>query len=422
MCKFDSSHKSLLDLDDMVLLKIVNHLRLNDVISLGETCKRFANLTHHHLRKRCTTVRWSKHNRHSMRLSESDIIFRNIGEHIRSIDLEMWNEIEFRKILVTLGNECNFLQSLSLHSIRMTSNDRIIGLREQRVSLMFARLEQFTLKECSWTGWCPLELFLDGNSTLEQLTLIDCCPQNENVYKLSLKAFRSLRELHLIQCRGLLTSAELQRCFECNKIVNLSLTNFTTELFVPHLISQLGDYVESLTIDCYNESIDSNQMQKLKRLKKLRILSSNRNNVDKLISRLGIGIEELEVVGILITEPFMEHLESFHRLRHLSFERCSNAISDEFFKMIPKILPNLQHLTYTYGTIRDCDIVHMFRLMPKLKYLSLFGCNPLISDTYMSIVDILMKDLRRPKLKFIPPQMESLKYLMSLDSFRSVLC
>lgn len=415
--RFDTTFKSLLCLDDMVLLIITNQLNVSDLINLGKTCKRFAYLTQHYFKKHYAIVRWRK-NRNAIELHESSNIFRHIGKYLRTINLAFWSDIEFHKILLTLATECTHLNSITLDSIRMNSSRNVC---DSAVSSMFSKLKQFVLKGCYWTGWCPLELFFGKNSTLEHLSIIDCCPKNENIYKFQLKDFQGLKELNMVECRNLLTPAELQRCFENNDINILSMTNVgNVSLFEPHLINTLCNSVESLTLD-YHSEINFDQLLRLTKLKKLRLMCQERNNVDEFISKLNPGIEELEVTNIFITMAMMESLKTFKRLRCLSFERCSNSISDEFFLILPTILPNLQRLVYTYSVVTDCDIIQMFKLMPKLTYFSLFGCNALATDTYIEIVKILTEDSQRLKLKFIPPQLESLNCLKIFENFKRVL-
>lgn len=418
MNELDTSFKSLFSLDDMVLHKIATHLNVSDLVNLGKTCKRFTYLTQYHFEKHYSSIRWIK-NRNA-KLCASNEIVRYIGKHIRTINLAAWSDYELCKILVTIGTECGHLESLTLHSVRMNGPHQICD--HPVVGLMFSKLKVFRLKDCYWTGWRPMEMFHDKNSTLERLSIKDCCTYPESVYKLELKKFQALKELQLVECRKLLSTVELQRCFENNNITTLSLTNVANiNLFDPHIIDPLCSSIEHLTID-YHGPFDFNQLLRLTKLKKMRILSKELSDIDELISRLNPEIEELEVSNVAITNSMLVNFNSFQRLRHLRFEKCFNSIPKDFFRILPTILPNLQHLAYTYSAVTDCDILHMFRLLPKLKHLNLFGCNALVTDTYMKIVDILVNDLHRPKLKFIPPQLGSLNGLTTLDRFRSVLC
>lgn len=412
--RLDKTSKSLLCLDDMVLLKITDQLNVSDLIHLGQTCKRFEYLTQQHFEKHCAIVRWRK-NRNAIELRESSEIFRHIGKYLQTIHLAVWSDIEFHKILLILAGECSHLKSITLEDVRMNSS---LKVSDFVVSSMFRKLKQFVLKGCYWTGRCPLEIFFGNNSTLEQLSIIDCCPCD----KLKLKGFQALKELHIVNCPNSLSPVELQRCFENNSLNILSMTNVgNVNLFEPHLINSLCNSVESLTLD-YHSEIDFDQLLRLKNLKKLRLLCQERSHVDEFISRLNPGIEELEVTNIFITTAIMESLKTFKRLSFLSFERCSNSIPAEFFLILPTILPNLQRLVYTYNVVTDCDIIRIFKLMPKLTYFSLFGCSTLATDTYVEIVKILTEDSQRLKLKFIPPQLESMKCLMISENFKRVLC
>lgn len=415
MPEFETPSATLLSLDDMVLLEILNHLIVVDLVSLGKTCRRLAYVTQCHLAKHYSIVTW-KRNFKAMKLGESTTIFRSIGKHIRKIRLALWSDLELYKILVTLGNECSQLVSLTLDSVR-------VGITDPHPALlsMFSKLKQLVLNECSWTVQCPIQIFFGENSTLEELSLIDCCKYNPNSCKLQLKEFRALKVLRLENCQSLLTIAELKRCFENNNIRVLSLTHFDSYANLMQLINSLCNSLESLTLT-YGSNLRSYQLSKLVKLKQIRILCSSTHNVDDLIKSLHVGIEELEFVNVYITGEMMKHFESFTKLRHLSFERCTNSIKSDFFLILPTILPNLQHLVYTYSVVKDCDVIYMFRLLQHLKYLNLFGCNTLAMVTYLEIVDILTKDMQRKKLKFVPPQLESLQCLKNTDSFKKVLC
>lgn len=416
MGKLDTTttFKSLQSLDDVVLLKITNYLRVGDLINLGKTCKRFKNFTQHHFEKNCSSVRW-QNNRNAMKLSESRQILRNIGKYLQTINLAIWSDIEFSKILLTLGSECSHLNSITLDSVRMNCS---LNTLDPVVRSMFSKLKQFVLKRCYWTGcvWCPLEIFFGENFTLEQLSIIDCIGSQ----KLKLSGFQALKEILLVECRDLFSSVELQRCLENNEISTLSLTDVgTVNPFEPRLVNALFNSIESLTLDYHSET-NFNILLRLRKLKRFRLQSNELYNVDELIAKLNPAIEELEVSNILITKTLLESLNSFKKLWHLSFERCSNPISDEFFSILPNIVPNLRHLIYTKNIVRDSEIVHMLRLMPKLAYLSLIGCNTLSIDTYLEILDILTKDSLRPKLRIIPfVRIESVK---SFLNFNNVLC
>lgn len=169
--KMDSTHRSLLSLDDMVLLKIVNHLYLCDIINIGETCKRLEYLTQKHFEIHYSTVRWRMNYGNSIKLCESSRLLKHIGRHVRTVNLESWSDLEFYKILVIIANECTHLKTLTLDSIRM---NRPLSICDPLVEEMFNKLKTFVFRGCFWTGWCPLQIFFGENSTLEQLSLIDC--------------------------------------------------------------------------------------------------------------------------------------------------------------------------------------------------------------------------------------------------------
>lgn len=415
MSEFNTPTATLLSLDDMVLLKILNQLIVIDLVNLGKTCRRLASVTQRQFEKHYSTVTWKK-NFKAMKLSDSTTIFGSIGKYIRKIRLAMWSDLELYKILVTLGNECSQLSSLTLDSVRMSIIDPHPAL-----VLMFSKLKQFVLNECSWTVQCPLQIFFGENSTLEELSLKDCCEYNPNSCKLRLNEFRALKVLRLESCKSLLTTVELKRCFENNNISTLSLTHFDYNINLVQLINSLYNSLESLTLT-YGCNFRSYQLSRLEKLKKIRILCISTSNVDDLIKNLPGGIEELEFENVYITAEMTGHFKSFPDLRHLSFERCHNSIKSDFFTILPTILPNLQHLAYTYGVVKDCDVIHLFRSLSHLKYLSLLGCNKLATVTFLEIVDILINDLRRTKLKFVPPQLASLQCLRNMDNVRKVLC
>ncbi|KAJ6635598.1 hypothetical protein Bhyg_14184 [Pseudolycoriella hygida] len=412
------STASILCLDDMVLLQIATSLNIDDLINLGNTCKRFKYLAHYHLERRYRSVRWRK-NGNAMKLCHARNIFPFIGKHLKAINLAYWSDHEVHKVLTLLATNCRLLDSITLDSIRM--NRPFESDDSAMLSSMFKKLKQFSLKRCRWSGWCPLQRFFGENSTLEQLSIIDCCENDEIIYKMRLSGFTGLKELHLMECRNLLSAVQLQRCFENNDINILSFTNAcTVNIFEQHLIRSLYTSVQSLTLNFYH-GINFNQLQRLKSLKNLRLICDDLNNVDKFVSSVNPEIEQLEVVKIVITETFIEWLGTCTKLSHLTFESCYNSIGKEFFTALPKIQPNLKQLAYTYAIVTDYAIISMFKSLPTLRYLSLLGCNNLKTDTYVQMMEILTEDLRRPKLKFIPPQFESLKHLKKSEMFQKVI-
>lgn len=408
--------KSLLSLDDMVLFKIVNHLTVNALINLGETCKRLEYITQQQFEKHYSNVRWRKNCRNNVKLCESREMFRHIGKHVKTINLVIWSDLEFYEMMVIIGKECTRLDTLSLDSIRM---NRPIEICDPLINVMFSKLKRFVLNGCYWNGWCPLRTFFGENSTLERLSIIDCCGYNEK-YKLHLSGFCGLKYLRLLDCQNLLSSVELQRCFENNNIDTLWFCNVgSLNIFQKHIVDALPE-VESLTLN-YNSQIDLEQLVRFTKLKKLRLYCHVLSDVNELLSKLSADIEELEVTNCFITKPVMEILKKFKSLTHLSFKSGVNSISGEFFRILPTILPNLRQLVYTYNVVEDDDFIHMFRLMPKLSHLSMFGCKSLTIDTYLKMVDILTKDLLRPKLQFIPAQLDTWKSLKNVENVKKVM-
>lgn len=412
-----ASCKSLLSLDDMVLFKIISHLTISTLINVGETCKRLAYITQQQFKNHYSSVRWSKNCRNAVKLGESRKMFSHIGRHIQIMNLAIWSDLEFYEVLVILAHECTSLETLILDSIRI---NRPVEICHPSIDVMFNKLKRFVLNGCFWSGWCPLKTFFNETSTLEELCIVGYNSYNGD-YKLYLSGFRTLKDLQLLDCQYLLTSAELQRCFENNNINTLSLCNISNlNIFEIHIIDALFDKVESLTLD-YNSQIDLDQLVRLTKLKNIRLLCRVASDVHELLSKLSADIEKLEVTNIFITKSIIEVLKKFKNLTHLSFEGGVNSISGEFFTILPTILPNLQQLVYTYNVVTDYEFIHMFSLMPKLRYLSLFGCKPLAIDTYLKIVDILIQDTLRPKLKFIPPQLETFKSLNNLENIKRVM-
>lgn len=246
-----------------------------------------------------------------------------------------------------------------------------------------------------------------------------CCAYNGNSFQFQLTGFRALEDVQLLDCRNLVKQAQLQRCFENNNINSLSVTNIgNVNLFEQRLIDGLFNSVESLSLE-YSSQTDFSQLMRLTKLKKLRLHCQVRCDVEKCLPNINPDIEQLEVKNIFITKSMLQALKTFTKLRRLSFE--DGSVSSEFFKILPTVSPNLEQLIYTYNVVNDDDFIHMFKLMPKLKHLSLFGCNLLANKTYVEMVEILTKDSKRPKLKFIPPQLESLKSFKILENVKRVM-
>lgn len=409
---------SLLSLDDMVLLKIMKHLGIADLTNVAETCTRLERLTDDHFGKYHSCVNWINYrNREgtTIKPSESERVFKKIGKHVTTIKLSMWADFEFYEILVILAQQCRKIDTLILESVRMS---RPLTLCDPLICQMFSKLKRFVLSGCFWMGWCPLDIFFGNNSTLEDLSVINCCAHNGYGYRLHMAGFRSLQKLRLISCRNVVTEVELMACFHNNDIKCLVMRDIgSVNIFLENVIDGLCKSIEILSID-FCKDIDPDQVFRLKSLKALRLHCNVFSDVDRLLLRLSSDnlVEELVVTKILISNSTIDALKNFKKLIRLRFDYSINSVPRQFFRSLPKILPELQQLVYSNSSIRDEDIVHMFKLMPTLNGLNLLGCNSLATKTYLEMAQILVNDLQRPKLELITPQVETMKSLRAIAS------
>lgn len=414
----DNAGKSLLDFDDLVLSKIMKNLTIIDLANLGETCTRLQNLTQDHFAKYHSSVSWMNYRDekgNTILPSECERVFKHIGKHVRSIKLTLWADFEFYEILVILAQQCRQIESLFLDSIRMS---RPLTLCDPLISLLFSKLKRFVLTGCFWMGWCPLDIFFGYNSTLEDLSVINCCAYNGYGYRLQLGGFTALKQLRLLRCRNVITEKELQVCFEQNSIESLVLCDIgNVNIFLENVIDGLCDTVDDLSLD-FSDEINADQLLRLKKLRALRLHCRVCSDVDSLLQKLGADnqIEELVITKMLISSETIEALKNFTKLTRLRLDQTINSVPRQFFRALPKILPQLEHFVYAYSTIRDEDIIFMVKSMRKLNRLSFFGCNPLAEKTYQEMAQILANDWQRPKLELIPPKFETLKSLEALRS------
>lgn len=414
----DLATNSLLSLDDMVLFKIMKNLSIVDLTNVAETCTRLERLTSEHFGKHHSCVNWINYRNsegNTIKPSESERVFKQIGRHVKTVKLSMWADFEFYEILVILAQECKKIDTLILDSVRMS---RPLTLCDPLICLMFSKLKRFVLCGCYWMGWCPLDIFFGNNSTLEDLSVINCCAYNGNGYRLQMAGFRSLKKLRLIRCRNVVTEVELLVCFQNNDIKCLVIRDIgSVNIFLENVIDVLCSSIEVLSVD-YCKEINSDQLVRLKNLKSLRLHSRVFSDIDRLLLKLSSDnlIEELVVTQILISSLTIDALKNFKKLTRLRLDHSINSVPRQFFRNLPKILPELQEFVYSYSSIRDEDIIYMFRLLPKLNRLSLLGCNSLATKTYLEIVQVLSNDWQRPKLELITPKVETMKSLQAITS------
>lgn len=412
---------SLLIFDDMVLTKIMKKLTIVDLANLGETCKRLERLTQRHFGKYHTNVSWVSY-RHplgnTVRPAECERIFGHIGKHIKSMKLSLWADFEFYEILVIIATHCRQMDCLILESIRLS---RPLTLCDPLISTMFAKLKRFVLNGCFWMGWCPLDIFFGLNSTLKDLSVINCCAITDYGYRLELGGFESLKLLRLVRCRNVISEAELEACFRNNKIKYLIINDIgNVNLFLENVIDSICDTVIDLTIDFFND-MNVDQLLRLKKLKALRIHCRVCSDVDDLLIKLSSDniIEELVITRISVSNKTIEALQNFRKLTRLRFDHSTNTVPRQFFRSLPTILPQLEQFVYAFSSIRDEDIVFMFKYMPNLNRLSLYGCNELATKTYIEIIEILTNDWQRPKLELIPPKVVTSNSLQAIKRAKS---
>lgn len=414
----DYSVKSLLSLNNMVLLKIMKNLSIYDITKMAETCVRLNNLADEHFKQNYGSISWvNDYEGRKINLSEFKRVWKRFGIHVKTAELSLWDDNEFFELLLILAKYCKNVDSISLNGIHMTSS---FLFDVPLIISMFAQLKRFVMIRCFWTLWCPLSFFFRDDSSLEQLSIIKCCCDNRESYQLQLASFCKLKELNVLHCENVFTNFELKECFENNNITSLTLSNVNKiNFFDSDLIESLVDTLETLTIDYSNSNFD--HLLRLNKLKILRIHCRTLNNIDGQLLKFQANkvLEELELSRIIISKETIQSLENFKSLTSLRFNSCKNTVQDEFFTSLPLIFPQLIQFVYAFSKIKDENILCVTKLMPKLMRLSLFGCNALATETYSKIEKIVINDWHRPKLELIPPKFESLKAFEDIKSLKN---
>lgn len=347
-------------------------------------------------------------------------MFKHFGKHFKTVELSTWLDEEFYETLVILAHNCKQLETLILLGVIMSD---MYLFDDKSIMLLFSKLKRFELDTCYWTLWCPLNLFFGENSTLEKLSIRRCKFNRGYNSKLQLNGFEALKDLQLIHCRNVVSEVELEECCRYNNITNLVISdvNNITPLGT-YLVDALFDKLESFSID-FSIDLNADQLDKFEKLKILRIRCREESDVDQFLLRLGSNnlIEELEIKKFKISIATITALRNFKNLKRLRFDHSNNAVTEQFFQELPKILPQLEVLVYTHSKIADSDIVYMFRLMPKLRRLSVFGCNPLADETFIEMEKILIDDWQRPELQLIPPKLETFRLLKHIHIFTKIV-
>lgn len=416
----DEIEKSLLDFDDLVLAKIMTHLNVMDLTNLGETCMRLEKLTQEHSAKYHTSVSLIKnHNTSISNSHEMERVFKHIGKHVKILKLGLWAHLEVYDILVIVAQQCIRMETLILEALRLSSP---LALSDPLINDMFRKLKRFVLCGCHWVGWCPIDIFFGDNSTLEELSIINCGAYHGTNYRMQLDGFRSLQNLRVSRCRNVVTEHELALCFKSNNIRTLVLNDIGyVNIFFDNVIDGLYNTLEEI---CFEYVIEMNldQISRLKKLKIVRLHCEVSTAVDKLLLTLSEAneIEELVLSQILISSKTMDAMKNFKKLERLKIDRCVNSIPRQFFRNLPKILPQLSQFVYARSSIRDEDVIYFVKFMTKLKSLSFIGCNSLATKTYLEMVRILAEDWQRPKpLEFRPPTLPTSAILDAIKGGRN---
>lgn len=406
---------TLLNFDDMVLTKIIKNLGVEALTNLGDTCVRLANVADDYFKANYRSLNLSKNGGRGMQASKSERVWEKFGKHVTTVELSNWEDIEFSDVLEIIAKNCTNLEALTLDSINIPlaniSTDPL-------VMSMFAKLKRFSMFACIWSSWCPLNYFFGENSSLEQLSIIKCFCDSGESYHLQLAGFSALTKLNVQHCKNVLTNLELEDCFKNNKITSLALNDvIIIKLFESRLIDELVDTLVSLTVDYGDFNFE--QLLRLHKLKILRLHCRQLTNIDHQLQMFGgnNSIAVLEFSQIIISKVTIQSLHIFKCLTNLRFNTCRNVVSDEFFESLPRMFPRLLQFVYAYGKIEDKNILYIVRLLPKLKRLSLFGCNELTTATYLEMDKILHNDWKRLKLQFIPPKfakLDALSYIKSV--------
>lgn len=394
-------HKKLLTLNSDCLLKIFEHMKLNDVCNVAQTCTSLYNLAKYHFRLRYKHLDFAQLIDEGALLTDDvKTLLRIFGDQIRSLNIsrDLFTDAEnavSSKLLLLVNQYCrHIVKDLTLDGFDIDPN--VIG----SISSLFDGLESLSFTDCYMydVNWCPsnnlkvlklnaigaswLEWWSTDLSKLEELYLNDLDIFEDSLNNL-LNSTRVLKRCSIVKCYDI--STEIFRCLPAMK--------------------DLEDFEFQMNLRTHNEERFRRNLMHLSSIKKLKSLklNCNRMSVLPLLQQFvqdGIGIEYLELADGIFDGDTAICIGQLKAVKVLRLNNMINFVESHISPMTKKLHLLEEFHLKTDSKISQFRIKEILRESSSLTSLKVDVLNfTLHVDTYKFILSIVKSRIERKQLQ-----------------------
>lgn len=384
----------LIDLNNALLAKISDHLYIDDLCSVANTCTRFEKIAMEIFSSKFNKIKWCAGDTNAMN------VFKQFGHLITSLDVDVTEPQN--DLLEFIAETCNYnLLHLSLW-MQYDDTIRLTERTKMKLKLLFSQLNRLDFYcQQLFDLETTMELFA---SCLELKSLTLNCMTETN-YELNriIVQFPKLEELmfhlnqsindngfeHLLAFNPNIKKLYLDEC------TNLSAS--AVEIIVRYLPN-----LEELSLGFLLQKVNTQELRllgELKHLKSLNIILGPALPLINVIYESGIQIECLMLWYVAANDVLIERLSNMKSLKNLTIsgnEHVINFIKDDHLELLAMNLPDLNVIRLGYSDQITIDGLKHFLLNAKnLTHLALTNIK---NVTTANKCDLLNCVAQRPNL------------------------
>lgn len=393
----------ILDLNDDVLCETFRHLNALDLTVVADVCSAFKRNALAEFSKRykfkCVPVGYHANwMRDSIYVWKIDHLLRNFGSLIRSLDIFCTGWFEQRKIMENIVRYFGAtLTELKLVDIEFT--DDVVP----KLQPLLSQLQKFTLGECRWESNASASEMLSWCSEMQALELI----RNKTWPFTTVNTFSKLKSFTIIGYSQLQNTSIEIFLDENPQLRNITISSCDRISY--QIIQSIGKYVPQIeTLDLYihyrlanglfadssDFIVNAEYLNRLSALKSLEIncqFESFSSVMSELV-RAGISLESLRLLSLTVDRELIDGIIEMKKLKVIKMTSCRNLESSD----VIKIVKNLSEITNLYMEVNllPTDVMEIIEYAPKMRrcFLNTYergSTHKIDENMYMKILDVV---------------------------------
>lgn len=384
-----ASNTNLLDLNDDCLTRIFEHLSVDDLLAVADTCSHFRTISANAFRAQHRRFKINTQNHSDDSLSK---VFQYFGQEITDLNVSMHNAtLKKRRMMLELVlTHCeDKLESVRLH--RFQVDTPIL----HKLTQLFVRTKKLCLENCHIEIPSDVCLFPQCQSLIK-LKISKC--SNFDMQYLNGVCFPNLESFTyndtILENKYFESSALLQQFLrQHTQLTKISINGYLNNYYtILPIIGQCCSQLERLYINAkcdtledrqYNELIQS--ICSLRKLHKLKMQCRNRSPASFMgAAQFNATLKYVEFADGIVDSNLIEHLERFESLCVLILLNMDHA---HLVVARIKQIPLTEIVIQGYCDIADEDLVVLVARLKLLRRLVLMDTGYQFSElTYLDLV------------------------------------